>query len=117
MGDWKEIYELAGGDPDRALARLGGNEEMLMHFIRLFANDGSFSALQEYLASERTKDAFRAAHTLKGICANLGFDGLYEKSSEITEFLRHGGLESATVHFPVLAEAYGKTIDAINRVL
>lgn len=32
--------------------------------------------------------AFRAAHTLKGLCMNLGFDSLYEVSSALTENLR-----------------------------
>ena len=32
--------------------------------------------------------AFRAAHTIKGICLNLGFDKLYQASSDITEQLR-----------------------------
>ena len=117
MSDWKEIYASAGGDPEKALTRLGGNEEMLRRFLRLFTKDDSFPALQKDLASGKTEDAFRAAHTLKGVCAALGFDGLYEKSSEITELLRHGELETATAHFPSLAEAYEKTIDAINRVL
>ncbi len=35
-----------------------------------------------------TETAFRAAHTLKGICMNLGFDRLYEASYDITEVLR-----------------------------
>ena len=37
--------------------------------------------------------AFRAAHTLKGVCMNLGFDHLYKLSFEITESLRTGNLE------------------------
>ncbi len=39
------------------------------------------------------KKRSRAAHTLKGVCLNLGFDELYEASAEITEKLR--GKETA----------------------
>ncbi len=31
------------------------------------------------------EDAFRAAHTLKGVCLNLGFSDLYHTSYDITE--------------------------------
>ena len=34
------------------------------------------------------EDAFRSAHTLKGVCQNLSFDCLYEVSNELTELLR-----------------------------
>ena len=34
------------------------------------------------------EDAFRSAHTLKGVCQNLSFDRLYEVSNELTELLR-----------------------------
>ena len=43
--------------------------------------------------------AFRAAHTLKGVCMNLGFDHLYKPSFEITESLRASNLELALQQF------------------
>lgn len=117
MDDWKEIYTAAGGDPEKPLARFGGNEEMLKRFLRLFAKDGSFAALQEALAAGKTEEAFRAAHTLKGICANLGFDGLYAKASEITELLRHGELDAAAALFPGLADVYRDVVQEMDRLL
>lgn len=36
------------------------------------------------------ESAFRAAHTLKGVAQNLGFDALYRASSALTEHLRGG---------------------------
>ena len=45
------------------------------------------------IAKNDGEEAFRAAHTLKGVCLNLGFDELYEVSAEITEKLR--GKETA----------------------
>ena len=38
---------------------------------------------------------FQAAHTLKGVCLNLGFTGLYRPVSSITELLRAGEYENA----------------------
>lgn len=57
---------------------------------------------------------FRAAHTLKGVCMNLGFDHLYKLSFEITENLRTGNLELGLQQFGALKEQYTKTIDALN---
>lgn len=58
--------------------------------------------------------AFRAAHTLKGVCMNLGFDHLYKPSFEITESLRAGNLELGLQQFGAVKEQYTKTIDALN---
>ena len=40
------------------------------------------------MVKQDAETAFRAAHTLKGLCMNLGFDSLYEVSSALTENLR-----------------------------
>ena len=117
MGELREIYDIAGSDAEKVLARFGGNEEMLKHFLCLFARDSSFSELQAALAAGNTEEAFRAVHTLKGICANLGFARLYEKSSEMTELLRRGELDKAAPLFTGLEDEYAKVLWALNRYL
>lgn len=115
MGELREIYEIAGSDSKEVIARYGGNEEMLKHFLCLFAQDSSFSELQAALAAGNTEEAFRAVHTLKGICANLGFERLYEKASTMTEFLRRGELDNATPLFTGLEDEYEKVMEALNQ--
>ena len=117
MDELKEIYEIAGSDPKEVIARYGGNEEMLRRFLRLFARDDSFAKLQEALAAGNADGAFRAVHTLKGICANLGFARLHEKSSEMTELLRRGELDKAAPLFTGLEDEYAKVLGALNRYL
>ena len=54
--------------------------------------------MKELTESLKEKDgecAFRAAHTLKGVCANLGLDRLYEADCELTEKLRGRQIEAA----------------------
>ncbi|MDO4485003.1 MAG: Hpt domain-containing protein [Bacillota bacterium] len=34
------------------------------------------------------EELYRAAHTLKGVCQNMGFGSLAESTSELTEILR-----------------------------
>lgn len=83
----KECYEKVGSDYEAVLKRLG-SEDMLKRFSIKFLDDPSFQSLQENLKAGNTREAFRAAHTLKGICANLGFDRLFETDRELTELLR-----------------------------
>lgn len=114
MDELKEIYEIAGSDPKEVIVRYGGNEEMLRRFLRLFARDDSFAKLQEALAAGNADGAFRAVHTLKGICANLGFARLYEKSSEMTELLHRGELDKAAPLFTGLEDEYAKVLEVLN---
>ena len=88
MDELNLIYEAVGSDPEKVLARFGGNEEMLRHFLRLFAKDDCFANLQAALAAGNTADAFRAVHTLKGVSASLRFTKLYTSAGKMTELLR-----------------------------
>lgn len=78
-----------GGNYEEVLGRFR-TEERVVKFIKLFLKDGSFSLLQKALAEQNLPEAFRAAHTLKGICANLSFTRLYRSSHGLTELLRAG---------------------------
>ena len=50
---------------------------MIGRFVRMFLQDDSFQILEEALRRGDVKEAFRGAHTLKGVCQNLGFSNLY----------------------------------------
>ena len=83
----RECYEKIGSDFDKVLGRMG-SEALVKRFAVKFLEDKSFEELTESLKEKDGEDAFRAAHTLKGICANLGLDRLYEADCELTEKLR-----------------------------
>ena len=68
----KECYEKVGSDYDGVLKRLG-SEALVKRFAVKFLNDPSFQDLTDGLAAKDGEKAFRAAHTLKGVCLNLGF--------------------------------------------
>lgn len=82
----RECYEKIGSDFDKVLGRMG-SEALVKRFAVKFLEDKSFEELTESLKEKDGEDAFRAAHTLKGICANLGLDRLYEIDCELTEKL------------------------------
>lgn len=91
--DIRRFYELTGGDYDAAMQRFM-TEGRLEKFTRMFAEDPSYGELEASLASDNLEEAFRAAHTLKGVCLNLSFTGLFQSVDAVTELLRHADTDS-----------------------
>ena len=108
----EQFYEKIGGDFADTLSRLM-TEERILRFVRKFPADESFGLLKDALARKSQEEAFRAAHTLKGVAQNLGFTTLYEKSSAVTEILRGGSLEVDAL-MPELESIYRLTVDSIS---
>lgn len=95
----QECYAALGGDYEDVLNRLR-SERLVQKFVLKFLQDGSYDLLVSSMAAEDYGEAFRAAHTIKGICQNLSFTRLYESSSALSEALRGGFTPEA----PALAE-------------
>lgn len=87
--DVKTLYDKIGGDYAGTLARFLSEERMARFALR-FLSDDSYAQLLSALENGDRAEAFRAAHTLKGVCQNLGFDYLYEPAHTVTEVLRAG---------------------------
>ena len=111
----QECYKKMGADYEDVLKRLY-SEGMIRKFARMFLDDDSYPKLERSLEEENVEEAFRAAHTLKGVCQNLGFTNLYQPTYELTEVLRAGTLEGSKEWFDCVTEQYNITIDAIRAV-
>lgn len=85
----KECYAALGGDYDEVMGRLR-SERLVQKFVLKFPGDGSYRLLCDSLAAGNREEAFRAAHTIKGVCANLAFNDLLASSEALTEALRGG---------------------------
>lgn len=83
----EECYREFGGDYAATKSRLM-SDRLIEKFLGKFLSDGSFALLEQSLQSGDLAEAFRAAHTLKGVCQNLGMDRLYASSSAACEELR-----------------------------
>ena len=109
----KECYAALGGDYEGVMSRLP-SEKFVQKFVLTFVNDGSYDLLLRSMEAEDYAEAFRAAHTIKGVCQNLDFTRLYQSSSALSEALRSGFTPEA----PALAEQvkgdYRQTIEAIR---
>ena len=83
----QECYHDLGGDFSRTEMRLP-SIGMIQRFLMRFPQDPTFSELCQAMEAGDREAAFRCAHTLKGVCANLGFDRLLGSAGRLTEALR-----------------------------
>ena len=77
----QECYKAIGGNYEAVLGRLH-SEALIQRFTLKFLEDQSYLQLKQALENKNYEDAFRRAHTLKGVCQNLSFDRLYEVSDK-----------------------------------
>ena len=115
----EECYQQLGGDYATLKKRLP-NDSLIKRFITKFLDDSSYSELCRALKEGQREEAFRAAHTLKGVCANLGFDHLRASASEMTELLRpevSGIPEEAVFMLDAVRRDYEMTVGAVRTYL
>lgn len=115
----RECYEELESDFDKVLSRLV-SEALVKKFALKFLDDPSFGQLETALADKDAETAFRAAHTLKGICLNLGFlgfDNLFAPSQELTEKLRGATtIEGTDELFAAVEKEYDRTCGALRKI-
>lgn len=83
----QECYQILGGNYSDVEKRLL-NAALVRRFITKFLQDDSFEKLSAGIRDGQREEAFRAAHTLKGVCQNLGFGRLSASAEKLTELLR-----------------------------
>ena len=83
----QECYQKLGGEFAQVEKRLP-SVSLVRKFIIKFLDDDSFSKLCYAMQNGQREEAFRAAHTLKGVSANLGFSRLLASAGALTELLR-----------------------------
>lgn len=112
----REFYEETGGDYDEVLARLK-TDERIIKFAKMFAEDKSYQVLVRSLETENMDGAFRAAHTIKGMCQNMAFRRLFVSANEITERLRAGEFDGAKEMIGKVTEDYNLVVEGIRRLI
>lgn len=112
----ESCYSAMEGDYQTVYARLSKNERIIKKFVLKFLEDGSYDLLVRSLEEKNYREAFRAAHTMKGICQNLSFTKLYNSVNELAETLRpeDADVQKAGEQFLDVERDYKQTIDAIR---
>lgn len=109
----QEFYDEIGGDYSGVMSRLM-KEERVVKFVRRFLDDKSLGILNEKIAEGNYEEAFRAAHTIKGVASNLGFSRLLKSSHDLTEELRDGAAPANTDNLDRVRSDYAQTVEAIR---
>lgn len=110
----QECYALFGGDFKEVLGRLA-SERLIEKFLLRFLSDHSYEDLCAAMAESDADTAFRMAHTLKGVCQNLGFTPLGDASAKLCDALRGGTIPTEAAELlSIVTEKYVKTAEAIR---
>lgn len=112
----KDFYTSVGGDYDTVLNRLP-SVSLILRFGEKFLHDPSWDELHHAWKGNDVPAAFRAAHTLKGISANLGLDVLYKAASDLVEQLRITDTLPEDAALVLVDRAYHTTIESIHALL
>lgn len=110
------FYNEIGSDYRSVLMRMGNSEKMLAKFVRKFSNDKTTGELVAAFESGDYDIAFRMAHTLKGLCANLGLDKLQHSATDLTESLRNGASPNSAELLEQVKKDYDMTVGALSQL-
>lgn len=112
----KEKLMTVGVEYDEVLKRFMGKEDFYLRMLKKFLNDQNYSGLKQAIEDKNWKDAFVYAHTVKGLCGNLGLGGILDYVSPLTEELRSEPYDEESImhHMRHVAKAYDKTVEVIQ---
>lgn len=114
-----EFYDSIGGGYESVKLRLP-KDELIEKFVFRFLSEPSYGDLRQSLEEEKYVEAFRAAHSLKGVCANLAFQRLETSSGSLTELLRiENEIDKAAVEqvFRQVTKDYTEVMDAVRNLV
>lgn len=109
----EECYAKLGGDYKSVLTRMM-EDTLVEKFMLRFLSDTSYDTLISALDEGNYEEAFRAAHTIKGVCQNLGFDKLFASANPLTESLRSMTSAPPKELVEEVKRDYAETINAIK---
>lgn len=109
----EECYAAMGGDYADAVGRLR-SERMIQKFVLKVPKDESFNLLRRSWDAKDYAEAFRASHTIKGICQNLSITRLGDSAARLTDALRGGWTPPADALAEEVFRDYQDTINAIQ---
>ena len=111
----RECYEEIRGDYEDVRRRFL-SDQRIRKFALLFLKDESMGNLLAGMEKEDCREAFQAAHTLKGVCLNLGLSGLFDPVNRMTEALRAGDYGKALQIQPEVQREYDTTYRCFEKL-
>jgi CheY-like chemotaxis protein len=109
------LYAVApyGVNISDGLARFAGNIEAYEKVLLKFPGDKNFKLLEESICAENLDSALKAAHTLKGVAANLSMESFAEKVFQVEQALRQEDYNQALIFLQQTRELYEALTKAV----
>lgn len=107
------FFEKNGSDYDAVIGRLI-SEKMVLKYIKKFPDDPHFTQLGKAIREQDPETAYRAVHTLKGLCLSLGFAKLSEPVMALTEELRSGVMDHAESYYAQISALHAQLLQWID---
>ena len=104
-----DALRACGVNVEEGLGRCMNNEAFYLRLAGMALADGNFDKLAQAVEKGNYKEAFEAAHALKGVTGNLSLTPVYEPVCEITELLRAGTEKDCS-------ELLGKILEAREKL-
>lgn len=112
----KDKLVAVGVEYDEVLKRFMGKEDFYLRMLKKFLNDKNYEGLKQAVDDKNWTDAFTYAHTVKGLCGNLGLGSIMDYASPLTEELRAEPYDEETIqnYMSHVTKAYEKTVEVIQ---
>ena len=93
-------------------------EERIRKFLCKVPEDKSYALLCESLEQRNMDEAFRAAHTIKGVCQNLALTKLGHSAAALSDYLRDRREYTEEVEelFAQVQKDYAETVECIRQL-
>ncbi|MBC8569484.1 Hpt domain-containing protein [Zongyangia hominis] len=113
---WEERLNSLGIAVEATLERYGGDEDMLLRFLKMFSEDGTLALLKDAVKSHNQSAMERTAHALKGITANLGMEELSAMYQCMVKMIRQGDTGDMEALFAQICEEHQKMVRGIREL-
>ena len=100
-------------DYEGAMRRFCSNDEMYEKFLLKFLSDPNYSKIRPAFENGKFDDALIAAHTHKGVSANLGLNSIFRICAEIVDNIRADEPKKAMELLPALDMEYERVCSVI----
>lgn len=112
----REKLEGVGIDVNDLMDRLMGNMTLISRFFKRFPDDASYERMVAGIEKGDVEEAFRGAHSLKGVCANLSMKRFLTVLNPLVDKLREGQLDGVPVMLSSVDEEYRKVVTMIQDI-
>ncbi|MDR2786385.1 MAG: Hpt domain-containing protein [Treponema sp.] len=102
-------------DEADGIKRVMNNTKLYVRLLTKFKNENNLNDLNSFLGAGDLEKAQAAAHTIKGIAANLSLTALFQQSLEIETQIKNKAVDQGTVDS--LNGIFAETLAEVDKVL